>query len=540
MGMKIINETTASNDSYRDAQEIEDVLYHGDSIQINGNFSSTSDEDWYDIFFNGLDTIVSLALMPNGNFPVRLTIRDSSNVIRGTVEGRPGEMIQFKYPLDSRKDSIKVGVEIISGTEKGDYILYCTSIEADDIDPLKDNDYAEDAQEINVGNHIYCTVDEEGDYDYFKITFPEAGLIDFKVYPGHRDVDSRFKVLDENDDVIESTRVMDGEPATIQLEVEANTVYYISLQDRSNDGDALDCVCTLHVDYAGKGGNDIVSIMPQIINDVRRINNAVRGYFAGKNKTEEYINEQTLAVFRERFGYDNVFWSQVSPSVEGGNKDTDPLIKHVLDTCPGVLSSILDTKTSKSLTDSLGFSIDMPHLLASLIGEYCPKGVIGTTIPTSYFTWAGDLASGAGHLQDALEDLNLQFTTENARIYSKLSDSWECGMTDMITDIDATNIGVIWRAQKSTPIADVLEKYYLSERINRRVRDFVAVYGTKDEFDTHVITTMKGDTLIPPVTLGLIASIATKRPTDINVAQSVMIAMAERFNEFITVRLNLE
>lgn len=113
-------------------------------------------------------------------------------------------------------------------------------------------------------------------------------------------------------------------------------------------------------------------------------------------------------------------------------------------------------------------------------------------------------------------------------------------MTDMITDIDATNIGVIWRAQKSTPIADVLEKYYLSERINRRVRDFVAVYGTKDEFDTHVITTMKGDTLIPPVTLGLIASIATKRPTDINVAQSVMIAMAERFNEFITVRLNLE
>lgn len=255
MAKIFINESTADNNSYSRAQEIEDALYQGDSVQINGSFSSVSDTDWYDIFFSGLDTIACIDVEPLGNFPVRIIIRDSNNKIRGKQEGKPGEMVRFKYPVDARRDSIKIGLDILSGTVKGDYVLYCNATEADDIDPLKGNDYPEDAQEINVGEHIICTVDEEGDYDYFKIKFPSDGLVDFNVYPGHRDISTRVNVSDSNDKVIKYSYVSEGYPLKLSVDVKANTTYYVSLRDRSTDGEALDLLSVLHVDYAGKGGN---------------------------------------------------------------------------------------------------------------------------------------------------------------------------------------------------------------------------------------------------------------------------------------------
>lgn len=483
MAFKIINETTASNDSYNRAQEIPDVLNHGDSIQINGNFSGSGDSDWYDILFNGLDSIASLALMPQGNFPVKLTIKDSSGTTRGIVEGNPGEMVRYKYPLDVRRDSILVGVEIKSGTVSGDYVLYCTSIEADDVDPLKNNDYPEDAQKINIGDHIICTVDEEGDYDYFEIVFPKDGLVDFTVYPGHRDIKSRLNVSDVNDKVIEYTYVSEGYPAVLQVDVKANNTYYISLRDRSPNGEALDLLSVLNVDYAGQGGGDIPAYgVMDWINDLEVVEKTIFN-LPSSNATHYKTNVTTIAYLTNKLGYKGGMWELAAPQVSEE-------VYNALEYHPGCMEAISRMKLYReTMTDRLGNPLDMSHFMATLCGYYCPSTlahiahVVG--VDASYFGWAGDLATATGNLYVEVQESGEPDNVTTARKYAKIPNTISFGMADLFSDIDAAVFSKFLTDASNNSLAERLRLYFTSHYI-KRFDDFMEIMGGYEEMKKSV------------------------------------------------------
>lgn len=478
MAVTTIYESSGNNNSYSVAQEIPDALYAGDSIQIKGSFSGSGDTDWYDIFFSGQDSIANLSLMPQGNFPVKLTIKDSSNTTRGRVEGKPGEMVRFKYPVDVRRDSIKVCAEIESGSVIGDYVLYCTSVEADDVDPLKNNDYAEDAQEINVGDHIICTVDEEGDYDYFKLKFPKDGLVDFTIYPGHRDYNSRMKILDANEKSITYSYVSSGTPLTLSVDVKANIVYYIELKDISNRGDAVDRIGVLNVEYAGQGGGDIggYNVM-DFIDDLEIVEDAIFN-LPSSNAAHYKTNVTTIAYLTNKLGYKSAMWKLAAPKV---SEDVTSALQYH-QRCIDAIARM--NANRETMTDRLGNPLDMSHFIATLCGYYCPSTlahiahVVG--VDPSYFGWAGDLATATGDLYVEVKASGEAENVTTARKYAKVPNSKSFGLADLYSDIDAAVFSKLLTETSNNSLAERLRLYFSSLYI-KRFDDFMDMMGGFEE-----------------------------------------------------------
>lgn len=164
--------------------------------------------------------------------------------------------------------------------------------------------------------------------------------------------------------------------------------------------------------------------------------------------------------------------------------------------------------------------IDFIHLIATIEG-YNDRTNLGRFAPSSYFGWAGDLASEAPNLEDRLQSRGLDDTLENAKRYSKLSG--RASTSDMITDIDAALIADL-TLDSSTKLSEAIETYY-KKYSSDRFTLFQNSFGNQEKLEKKVKAVMLGEWDVREFTLHLLGD----GPVD----DIYYEAMAYRFSSFI-------